>query len=77
MKQFDWTHLYSRPYKVYAQLAGWAVVFSLFILLKEYPQRMSGMTLICLVFQQLLELMIPSYTQNLLILPVFAVGDGD
>jgi len=71
MKQFDWTHLYSRPYKVYAQLAGWAVVFSLFILLKEYPQRMSGMTLICLVFQQLLELMIPSYTQNLLILPVF------
>ena len=63
--------MYSRPYKVYAQLAGWAVVFSLFILLKEYPQRMSGMTLICLVFQQLLELMIPSYTQNLLILPVF------
>jgi two-component system sensor histidine kinase LytS len=71
MKQFDWTHLYNRPYKVYAQLAGWAVVFSLFILLKEYPQRMTGMTLICLVFQQLLELAIPSYTQNLLILPVF------
>jgi len=46
-------------------------VFSLFILLKEYPQRMTGMTLICLVFQQLLELAIPSYTQNLLILPFF------
>lgn len=71
MKPFDWTHLYNRPYKVYAQLAGWAVVFSLFILLKEYPQRMTGMTLICLVFQQLLELAIPSYTQNLLILPFF------
>jgi two-component system, LytTR family, sensor histidine kinase LytS len=71
MKQFDWTHLYSRPYKVYAQFAGWMVVFSLFILLKEYPQRMSGMTLICLVFQQVLELAIPSYTQNLLILPFF------
>jgi hypothetical protein len=71
MKQFDWTLLYNRPYKVYAQLAGWAVVFSLFILLKEYPQRMSGMTLICLVFQQLLELVIPSYTQNLLVLPFF------
>jgi two-component system, LytTR family, sensor histidine kinase LytS len=71
MKQFDWTHLYTRPYKVYAQLAGWAVVFSLFILLKEYPQRMSGMTLICLVFQQFLELAIPCYTQNLLILPIF------
>lgn len=71
MKPFDWTHLYNRPYKVYAQLVGWAVVFSLFILLKEYPQRMTGMTLICLVFQQLLELAIPSYTQNLLILPFF------
>jgi len=71
MKPFDWTHLYNRPYKVYAQFAGWAVVFSLFILLKEYPQRMTGMTLICLVFQQLLELAIPSYTQNLLILPFF------
>lgn len=46
-------------------------MFSLFILLKEYPQRMTGMTLICLVFQQLLELAIPSYTQNLLILPFF------
>jgi two-component system sensor histidine kinase LytS len=71
MKQLDWTRLFTRPYKVMTQVVFWVVVFFLYILLKEYPQRMSGMTLICLVLQELLELAIPSYSQNLLILPFF------
>ena len=71
MRQFDWTGLFTRPYKVYTQLGFWFVVFLLFIFLKEYPNRMTGMTLICLVLQETLELAIPSYTQNLLVLPVF------
>lgn len=71
MKQLDWTRLFTRPYKVITQVVFWVLVFFLYILLKEYPQRMSGMTLICLVLQELLELAIPSYTQNLLILPFF------
>jgi two-component system sensor histidine kinase LytS len=69
MKQLDWTRLFTRPYKVITQLVFWVLVFFLYILLKEYPQRMTGITLICLVLQELLELAIPSYTQNLLILP--------
>src|ERR1700722_4453877 len=71
MKQLDWTRLFTRPYKAITQLAFWMIVFFLYILLKEYPQRMSGMTLVCLVLQQVLELAIPSYSQNLLVLPFF------
>lgn len=71
MKHFDWTILFARPYKVYTQIVFWLIVFSLYILLKEYPQRMSGVTLICLVLQEMLELAIPCYSQNLLVLPFF------
>jgi two-component system, LytTR family, sensor histidine kinase LytS len=71
MKQLDWTLLFARPYKVITQVVFWVLVFVLYILLKEFPQRMTGMTLICLVLQELLELAIPSYTQNLLVLPFF------
>jgi len=70
MKTFDWTRLFTWPYKGYTQLAFWVIVFFLYILLKEYPQRMSGITLICLVFQETLELIIPCYSQNLLVLPL-------
>ncbi|TDW96071.1 sensor histidine kinase [Dinghuibacter silviterrae] len=59
------------PYRVYTQAVFWVVVFALYIVLKEYPQRMTGVTLICLVFQETLELALPSYTQNLLVLPLF------
>src|ERR1700748_3260052 len=71
MKRFDWTRLFLKPYKWYTQIVFWIVVFFLYIILKEYPQRMTGMTLVCLVLQETLELMIPSYSQNLLILPLF------
>jgi two-component system, LytTR family, sensor histidine kinase LytS len=71
MKRLDWTQLFAKPYKVYTQLLFWALVFILYILLKEYPSRMSGVTLICLVLQETLELAIPSYAQNLLVLPLF------
>lgn len=69
MKQFDWTRLFTWPYKVYTQLLFWVIVFFLYILLKEYPQRMTGITLICIISQETLELAIPCYTQNLLVLP--------
>lgn len=71
MKQFDWTVLFRRPLNVFTQLVAWLVIFFLYILLKEYPQRMSGATLVCLVLQETLELAIPCYAQNLLILPLF------
>ncbi|WP_419702014.1 sensor histidine kinase [Mucilaginibacter sp. NFX135] len=71
MKQFDWTQLFTGPYKVYTQLVFWVIVFILYIVLKEYPNRMTGATLICLVLQETLELAIPSYSQNLFILPFF------
>ncbi len=71
MRQFDWTSLFVRPRNIYTQLGFWCVVFLLYIFLKEYPSRMTGITLICLVLQETLELAIPSYTQNLLILPFF------
>lgn len=69
MKPVDWTRLFTWPYKVYAQLGFWVIVFFLYILLKEYPQRMSGVTLVCMILQEMLELAIPCYTQNLLVLP--------
>jgi len=71
MKTFDWTRLFAWPYKVYTQIVFWVIVFCLYILLKEYPQRMTGITLFCLVFQETLELVIPCYSQNLLVLPFF------
>lgn len=71
MKRFDWTRLFTRPYKVYTQLVFWVVVYFLYVLLKEYPSRMTGLTLACLVLQEALELAIPCYTQNLLVLPFF------
>lgn len=74
MKQFDWTRLFTKPYKIYTQLVFWAIVFVLYIVLKEYPSRMTGATLICLVLQETLELAIPSYSQNLLVLPFFRRG---
>jgi LytS/YehU family sensor histidine kinase len=74
MKQFDWTRLFTRPLKVYTQLVFWIIVFGLYILLKEYPQRMTGAALICIVLQEVLELAIPSYAQNLLVLPLFRRG---
>lgn len=69
MKQFDWTRLFTWPYKVYTQLAFWVVVFFLYILLKEYPERMTGTALICIILQEMLELAIPCYSQNLFVLP--------
>jgi two-component system, LytTR family, sensor histidine kinase LytS len=69
MQSFDWTQLFRKPYKVYTQIAFWIVVFFLYIVLKEYPQRMSGITLFCLVLQETLELAIPCYSQILLVLP--------
>lgn len=71
MNRFDCTRLFTKPYKWYTQLVFWIVVFSLYILLKEYPQRMTGMTLICLVSQETLELAIPAYAQIFFILPQF------
>jgi hypothetical protein len=65
MKAFDWTRLFTKPYKVYTQL-----VFCLYILLKEYPQRMTGFAIVCIVLQETLELAVPCYTQNLLVLPL-------
>jgi two-component system sensor histidine kinase LytS len=70
MKTFDWTRLFIWPYKIYTQIVFWVIVFFLYILLKEYPQRMTGVTLFCLVFQETLELIIPCYSQNLLVLPL-------
>ncbi|HVV53778.1 MAG TPA: sensor histidine kinase [Mucilaginibacter sp.] len=70
MKTFDWTRFFTRPYKVYTQAVFWVIVFFLYILLKEYPRRMTGMALVCIVLQETLELAIPSYTQNLLVLPL-------
>ncbi|SFD07634.1 Histidine kinase [Chitinophaga sp. CF118] len=74
MKPFDWTRLFIWPYKVYTQLVFWIIVFALYIILKEYPERLTGASLICLVLQEVLELAIPSYSQNLLILPFFRRG---
>ena len=74
MKRFDWTRLFTKPAKVYTQLAFWSIVFCLYIVLKEYPERLSGWALICLVLQETLELAIPSYSQNLLVLPFFQRG---
>lgn len=74
MKQFDWTSLFTRPYKVYTQIVFWIIVYLLYLILKEYPARMMGLTALCLVFQITLELAIPSYTQILLILPFFKRG---
>ncbi|HWB27563.1 MAG TPA: histidine kinase [Chitinophagaceae bacterium] len=70
MKKFDWTTLFKWPRKVYTQVFFWLVVYALYVLLKEYPARMHGATLACLVLQELLELVIPCYSQNLLILPL-------
>jgi len=81
MKQFDWTRLFTWPYKIYTQLLFWIIVFALYIILKEYPQRMTGFAVVCIVLQETLELAIPCYMQNLLVLPffrrrkwVFAIG---
>jgi two-component system sensor histidine kinase LytS len=71
MNPFDWTRLLAKPVKVYTQLAFWMIIFCLYILLKEYPARLTGWALICNVLQEVLELAIPSYAQNLLILPLF------
>jgi len=70
MKAFDWTRLFTKPYKVYTQLVFWLVVFCLYILLKEYPQRMTGLAIVFMVLQETLELAIPCYSQNLLVLPL-------
>lgn len=71
MKPFDWTRFFTKPLKVYTQIVFWVLVFILYMVLKEYPARMMGATAVCLVLQITLELAIPSYTQNLLILPFF------
>jgi two-component system sensor histidine kinase LytS len=74
MRRFNWTVLLEGPYKVFAQILFWIMVFCLYIILKEYPSRLTGAALICNVLQQTLELAIPSYSQNLLVLPFFRRG---
>jgi hypothetical protein len=74
MKRFDWTRLFMRPYKILTQLLFWILVFCLYFVLKEYPQRLKGAAMVCLILQETLELAIPSYSQNLLVLPFFRRG---
>jgi len=71
MKQFDWTILFIKPYKIYTHVVFWLMVSLAIIFFKEYPERMTGLTAICLALQVTLELMIPCYSQNLLIVPLF------
>lgn len=71
MKPFNRTYLYAHPFKVFTQLIFWAIVFILFVVLKEHPQGITGLSLVCLVLQETLELAIPAYSHNLLILPLF------
>ena len=49
----------------------WLMVSFAIIFFKEYPERMTGLTMICLVLQVTLEFMIPCYSQNLLVVPFF------
>ena len=71
MKQFDWTILFIKPYKIYTHVVFWLIVSFAIIFFKEYPERMTGLTAICLALQVTLEIMIPCYSQNLLIVPLF------
>ncbi|MHA4894020.1 sensor histidine kinase [Pedobacter sp. PWIIR3] len=71
MKPFDWTQLFLKPYKVYTHLCFWLIVSCAVIFFKEYPDRMTGLTMICLVLQVTLEFVIPGYSQNLLVIPLF------
>jgi two-component system, LytTR family, sensor histidine kinase LytS len=70
-KQFDWTELFNKRNKLYTQGVFWLMVFILYIILKEYPRNVTGIVSICIVLQETLELAIPCYSQNLLILPFF------
>jgi two-component system sensor histidine kinase LytS len=71
MKPFDWTILFIKPYRFYTHIVFWLMVSFAIIFLKEYPERMTGLTAICLVLQVILEFMIPCYTQNFLVVPFF------
>ncbi|RZK08560.1 MAG: histidine kinase, partial [Flavobacterium sp.] len=71
MKPFDWTILFIKPYKIYTHIVFWLMVSFAIIFFKEYPERMTGLTMICLVVQVTLEFMIPCYSQNLLVMPFF------
>ncbi|WP_165500458.1 sensor histidine kinase [Pedobacter psychroterrae] len=71
MKPFDWTILFIKPYKIYTHVVFWLLVSFAIIFFKEYPERMTGLTMICLVVQVTLEFMIPCYSQNLLVVPFF------
>lgn len=71
MKPFDWTILFIKPYKIYTHVLFWLMVSFAIIFFKEYPERMTGLTMICLVLQVTLEFVIPCYSQNLLVVPFF------
>ena len=71
MKPFDWTRLFIKPYKIYIHVVFWLMFSCAIISLKEYPERMTGLTMICLVLQTTLEVIIPCYSQNLLVIPLF------
>jgi two-component system sensor histidine kinase LytS len=71
MKPFDWTRLFIGPYKIYTHVLFWLLFSCAIIFLKEYPERMTGLTMICLVLQTTLEVIIPCYSQNLLVIPLF------
>ena len=71
MKPFDWTILFIKPYKFYTHVVFWLMVSFAIIFFKEYPERMTGLTMICLVVQVTMEFMIPCYSQNLLVMPFF------
>jgi two-component system sensor histidine kinase LytS len=71
MQLIDWTHLFIKPYKGYTHVVFWLMVSCAIIFLKEYPERMTGLTMICLVLQVTFEIIIPCYSQNSLVVPVF------
>lgn len=70
--QFDWTKLFNKKYIMYMHFLLWSVVFSCFIIFDEYPERLKGIELVCILLQQTLQIAIPCYTQVYLVWPFFS-----
>lgn len=70
-KKFDLIKLLDKRNLLYRDLLLWTIIVFIFIVFKEYPLQYKGTEIVCFILQLTLLTAIPSYTNNLIIIPLF------
>ena len=71
LKKFDWSIILNEENRLYRHLFFWMMVTLWPIVFKAHPKNLTGAELACNLLQGNLQLAIPAYINNYLVLPFF------